>query len=162
MKKNKRGISLIVLIITVIVVIILAAAVILTLSKNNPVESAREATFKSDIRSFQEDLAMYISKQILKDYYGNRVKITTSEEPKLDEMKVYISSFKNKYEEKLGIEKDELVYFVNKVTELEKKWLDDLGIKPAGYVIGEAHEDCFKWSGDVITGYYEDKLKAYL
>ena len=47
MKKiNNKGISLIVLIITIIVVIILAAVVILTLSKNNPIESAKEARFE--------------------------------------------------------------------------------------------------------------------
>ena len=46
LKKNftkltqKRGISLIVLIVTIIVIIILAAAVILTVSKNNPIDSA--------------------------------------------------------------------------------------------------------------------------
>ena len=61
--KNKRGISLIVLIITIIVVIILAAVVILTLSKNNPIESAKEARFKEDVRTFQDELALYISKQ---------------------------------------------------------------------------------------------------
>ena len=44
--KNKKGISLIVLIITIIVVIILAATVIFALTKNNPVDSAKEATFK--------------------------------------------------------------------------------------------------------------------
>ena len=43
---EKKGISLIVLIITIIVIIILAAAVILTITKNNPVSSAKEATFK--------------------------------------------------------------------------------------------------------------------
>ena len=59
--KNKKGISLIVLIITIIVVIILAAAVILTLSKNNPIESAKEATFKEDVRAYQDELNMYIS-----------------------------------------------------------------------------------------------------
>ena len=42
-KENKKGISLIVLIVTIIVVIILAAIVILILSKNNPIESAKEA-----------------------------------------------------------------------------------------------------------------------
>ena len=151
-----------VLIITVIVVIILAATVILTITKNNPITTAKEATFKSDIRSFQDELSMYISNQILKDYYANREKETTSEEPDIDEMKKYILSFTNKYEGKLGIEKDELVYFTNKVTETEKKWLDDLGIKPAGYLIAEAHEECFMWSGDTITGYYKEKLNEYL
>ena len=39
---HKRGISLIVLIVTIIVIIILVAAVILTITKNNPVSSAKE------------------------------------------------------------------------------------------------------------------------
>ena len=162
MKNNKRGISLIVLIVTIIVIIILAAAVILTLSKNNPVESAREARFKEDIRNFQSDLSMYLGNQILTDIYGTREKITSSETPSLEEMKKYISSFTKKYEKKLGIEEDELVYFPNEVSTKEKKWLDDLGIMPAGFTIHEAYEDCFEWSDDYITGYYEDKLKEYL
>ncbi len=162
MKKNKRGISLIVLIVTIIVIIILAAAVILTLSKNNPVESAREARFKEDIRNFQSDLSMYLGNQILTDIYGTREKITSSETPSLEEMKKYISSFTKKYEKKLGIEEDELVYFPNEVSTKEKKWLDDLGIMPAGFTIHEAYEDCFEWENNKITGYHEDKLKEYL
>lgn len=61
--KSKKGISLIVLIITIIVVIILAAAVIITINKNNPVESAKEATFKEDVRIFQDDLALTVAKE---------------------------------------------------------------------------------------------------
>ena len=62
MKKSK-GISLIVLIITIIIVIILAAVVILTLSKNNPIESAKEARFKEDIKMYQDELNMYVSSE---------------------------------------------------------------------------------------------------
>ena len=161
--KNKKGISLIVLIITIIVVIILAAAVILTISKNNPVSSAKEAAFKEDIRSFQTELSLYVGKQMTVDYYGNRKKISTDEYPKLDEMKEYISSYNKKYVEKLGIDNDELVYFPDKVTENEKKWLDDLGIRPYSKYIPEAGEDCFKWdSNNRIVGYYDDKLREFL
>ena len=161
--KNKKGISLIVLIITIIVVIILAAAVILTISKNNPVSSAKEAAFKEDIRSFQTELSIYVGKQMTVDYYGNREKISTNEYPKLDEMKEYISSYSKKYVEKLGIDNDELVYFPDKVTENEKKWLDDLGIRPYSKYIPEAGEDCFKWdSNNRIVGYYDDKLREFL
>ena len=160
--KNKKGISLIVLIITIIVVIILAAAVILIISKNNPVSSAKEAAFKEDIRSFQTELSLYVGKQMTVDYYGNRKKISTDEYPKLDEMKEYISSYNKKYVEKLGIDNDELVYFPDKVTENEKKWLDDLGIRPYSKYVPEAGEDCFIWNGNAITGYYDEKLKEFL
>ena len=60
---HKKGISLIVLIVTIIVIIILAAAVILTITKNNPVSSAKEATFKEDMANIQDELSMYISKK---------------------------------------------------------------------------------------------------
>ena len=59
----KKGISLIVLIVTIIVVIILAAVVILTITKNNPLESAKEATFKEDVRNFQDELARTVVKE---------------------------------------------------------------------------------------------------
>jgi len=64
MKKN--GISLIVLIVTIIVIIILAAVVILTLSKNNPIESAKEATFKENLRAVQYQVEMYIASRYQK------------------------------------------------------------------------------------------------
>ncbi len=69
--KGKKGISLIVLIITIIVVIILAAVVIITINKNNPVESAKEATFKEDVKSFQDDLALTVAKEYT-DKQGQR------------------------------------------------------------------------------------------
>ena len=62
-KKQKKGISLITLVITIIVIIILAAAVILTLNRNNPINTAKEATFKSDVKNIESELGMYISKR---------------------------------------------------------------------------------------------------
>ena len=53
---HKKGILLIVLIITIIAIIILAAAVILTISENNPVSSAKEATFKEYVTAMKRDL----------------------------------------------------------------------------------------------------------
>ena len=127
---QKRGISLIVLIVTIIVIIILAAAVILTVGKNNSVESAREATFKEDLRSFQDDLALSISKDYTKkagqrDNKFNADKYTTGGEA--DSVYTYIPSFNKKYEGKFAIVNDELNY----VGEEEKEitWSKDLGVK---------------------------------
>ena len=58
-------------------IIILAAAVILTISKNNPVENAKEATFKEDVRTFQDELAMTISKEYIDLQWQRDEKITT-------------------------------------------------------------------------------------
>ena len=149
--KNKKGISLIVLIITIIVVIILAAIIIITITKNNPVSSAKEATFKQDVRSFQEELSMYIGNANIKDIQGNREKITTEDMPSVEVMNEYIKSFSSKYENKLGIYKDELVYYKpdnevkNKVTDKEEKWLQDLGINKK---VVETTEESFEWGSD--------------
>lgn len=92
--KNKKGISLIVLIITIIVVIILAATVIFTITKNNPVNSAKEAAFKQDVRNFQEELNMYISNEYTTLQGMRDRKINTQNIPAtFDEMKNYIASY---------------------------------------------------------------------
>ncbi len=62
-KYKKNGISLIVLIITIIVIIILAGGVILSLSANNPINSANEAVFKSDLDAIESDLSLYLASQ---------------------------------------------------------------------------------------------------
>lgn len=56
---KNRGISLITLIITIIVIIILAGVVIFSLSKSNPTSKATEAVFKSDVKTFLEELELY-------------------------------------------------------------------------------------------------------
>ena len=62
-KKNKKGISLIVLVITIIV--ILAVAVILTIANNNPIKNANKARFQNDIKILQEQLNIYSSKNLI-------------------------------------------------------------------------------------------------
>jgi len=64
-KKQRRGISLVVLVITIIVIIILAGAVILSLSANNPISQASKATYLSDISNFKTELDLYKTQQYL-------------------------------------------------------------------------------------------------
>ena len=169
--KGKKGISLIVLIITIIVVIILAAVVIITINKNNPVESAKEATFKEDVRNFQDELNMYISNEYTKLQGMRDSKINTKKIPATyKEMQTYISSYKEKYDKKLGIEDDKIVYFPKEVTNNEKKWLEDLNISassnipfdPVEWDNDATPEDYFLWDNDGITiiGLNEEKLSG--
>ena len=123
-KERKRGISFIVLIITIIVVIILAAVVILTLSKNNPIESAKGARFKEDVRTFQDELALAVSKEYTSAGGHRDTKITTSD---FNEIQGYIPSFSEKYKGKFVIQDDELKY-TNKVEDNEKEWLDKINV----------------------------------
>ena len=124
-KDIKKGISLIVLIITIIVVIILAAVVILTLSKNNPIESAKEARFKEDVRTFQDELAMTVSKQYTAAGGHRNTKISTSD---FDEIKEYIPSFSEKYRDKFIIQDDELKY-TNKLDDNEKEYAQSINVR---------------------------------
>ena len=122
---RKRGISLIVLIITIIVVIILAAVVILTISKNNPIESAKEARFKEDVRTFQDELALAVSKEYANAGGHRDEKITTAD---FDEIREFIPSFSEKYRDKFVIQDDELKY-TNKLDDNEKEYAQNLNVK---------------------------------
>ena len=62
---QRKGISLIILVITIVVIIILAVAVLLNVIKNNPVENAKESTSKNDIKTFNEQLMLYVSNKTL-------------------------------------------------------------------------------------------------
>ena len=128
-KLTHKGVSLIVLIVTIIVIVILAATVILTISKNNPIESAREARFKEDIRMFQDELNMYIASEYTKLQGQRDEKITALEYTKKGDKNsvyTYLSSFTKKYENKIAIKEDEIVYVG--LDEKEREWLINSGI----------------------------------
>ena len=120
---HRRGISLIALIVTIIVIIILAAAVILTITKNNPVSSAKEATFKEDMANIQDELSMYISKKYTDDplsFEKSSVNLSG------DSMVTELPSTK-KYKDKVSVVEGNLVVNNNsKVNTDEKKWFNEV------------------------------------
>ena len=119
---QKRGISLIVLIVTIIVIIILAAAVILTITKNNPVSSAKEATFKEDMTSIQDELSMYLSKKYTDDptsFDKSNVNLSG------DAMVTELPSTK-KYKDKVLVVEGNLILNNRKVNSDEKKWFNEV------------------------------------
>ena len=134
--RNKKGISLIVLIVTIIVIIILAAVVILTLSKNNPIESAKEARFKEDVRTFQDELAMTVSKQYTAAGGHRDTKISTSD---FDEIKEYIPSFSEKYRDKFIIQDDELKY-TNKLDDNEKEYAQSINVREKNKLLPDEYQ----------------------
>ena len=161
---NKNGISLIVLIVTIIVIIILAAVVILTLSKNNPIESAKQAAFKEDIRAYQDELNMYITKeyQSLAGQRDSKITATgyekdsTSEEYNNSVYK-YLSSFKKKYENKIAIENDEIVYIGR--DKKEREWTNNIvkmnPILTVKYVYENGEEAAPTYEETITDGAYE-------
>ena len=119
---HKKGISLIVLIVTIIVIIILAAAVILTITKNNPVSSAKEATFKEDMANIQDELSMYLSKK----YTDNPLSFEKSSvNLSGDSMVTELPSTK-KYKDKISVVEGNLVKNNSKVNSNEKKWFNEV------------------------------------
>ena len=119
---HKKGISLIVLIVTIIVIIILAAAVILTISKNNPVSSAKEATFKEDVTAIQDELSMYLSKK----YTDNPTSFDKSSvNLSGDSMVTELPSTK-KYKEKVSVIKGKLVWNGETENNTEYKWFSEV------------------------------------
>ena len=119
---QKKGISLIVLIVTIIVIIILAAAVILTITKNNPVSSAKEATFKEDITSIQDELSMYLSKKYTDNPTSfNKSSVNLSG----DSMVTELPSTK-KYKDKVEVVKGKLVWAGETENNTEYKWFSEV------------------------------------
>ena len=154
-KDIKKGISLIVLIITIIVVIILAAVVILTLSKNNPIESAKEARFKEDVRTFQDELAMTVSKQYTAAGGHRNTKISTSD---FDEIKEYIPSFSEKYRDKFIIQDDELKY-TNKLDDNEKEYAQSINVREKNKLLPDEFQQV-EYIESTGTQYIDTKLSA--
>ena len=104
---NKNGISLILLIITVIVIIILAAVVILTIQKNNPVDSAKEAAFKEDIYNFKTELELYKAKASQNGEDVTKLYANKETDPSIKDV---ITSISRKYLNKLEVRDGKLAY----------------------------------------------------
>ncbi|MDD3303544.1 MAG: hypothetical protein PHP54_01335 [Clostridia bacterium] len=125
-KENlRKGISLITLVITIIVVIVLAAAVILTLNNSNPIENAKEATFKSDISTVKDDLNLYLADKYAKSngiFDMSTLNLSEITVPKItDELKSVENS---KLKGKIEVQDGKLVY--TGTDETEKKWFDQI------------------------------------
>ena len=119
---QKRGISLIVLIITIIVIIILAAVVILTITKNNPVSSAKEATFKEDMSNIQDELSMYLSKK----YTDNPTSFDKSSVNLSGDAMVAELPSTKKYKDKVSVIKGKLVWNGETENNTEYKWFSEV------------------------------------
>jgi len=129
-RKEKSGISLIVLVITIIVIIILAGSVILSLSSNNPIAQSREATFKTNVGEYNSELALVLSNKYLlftpfdtstfdADIWDG---ISTTSET----VKEYITSMTLADAKKFVIQNSKLVYVGS--DSLEKNWLIQVGV----------------------------------
>ena len=159
MKERKKGISLIVLVITIVVIIIIATVVILTLNENNPVGRAREATFKSDLKTIEEEYAMYISNRSVESEGRFELDSLSASENRLEyntkegtEGSIYevIPSAKKKYEGEFEIIKGELYY--KGQAEDKLIWAKEVGIGIIPYIIIEGELVSSNVNIELVTG----------
>ena len=120
---DKKGISLIVLVITIIVIIILAVAVILSIANNNPIENAKEARFRNDMKVIEEELNLYIAKKYADSLGASTVVVDLDGE----NMVKALPSTKD-YKDKVKIVGGNLE-LTNSASEEEKTWAKKIGIE---------------------------------
>ena len=172
---EKRGISLIVLVITIIVIIILAVAVILSIANNNPIENAKEARFRNDMKVIEEELNLYIAKKYADDLGNstevvnldgeNMVKALPSTKDYKDKVKIVggnleltgsASEEEREWAEKIGIEVGEEI---EKIT-FSKKETGDLALKSE--VTASNGENFYVIGGDTVGTEISNSTKDIL
>lgn len=130
MGKKLKGISLIVLVITIVIIIILAGTVILSLSQNNPIESARQARFKSDITNYTSELTLFLSREYTASLGSLDLSSINSDKNsgtyKGLKLQDIITSMADENAQKFIIQNAKLVYTGNDTT--EENWCDEQGI----------------------------------
>ena len=125
----KKGISLIVLIITIIIILILTGAVILSFTDSNPIETANEAVFKSDISNFKGSLVMHIANEMTKDGVTPGSVTMSSIDADAAATRTILQIPTGKYDGYFGIVDGEIIYDATVVTDtIIQGWLDDAGI----------------------------------
>ena len=147
MKKQKSGISLIVLVITIIVIIILAVAVILSIANNNPIENANKAKFQNDLKSIQEELELVKSS----NYTENKGESYNNNDG--SEISLGNLSAAQKYQGKLVVNEGELKYLASQLSTVEVSWAEELGIKAGGAVLEEKYMNI---TDETLNGYDVD------
>ncbi len=140
-KKQKSGISLIVLVITIIVIIILAVAVILSIANNNPIENANKARFQNDLKTMQEELELIKQKNYVESQ-GKDYGILD-----FDTLKGH-----EKYSGKFTIKEGKLVY--TNLSEKEQEWAEEIGITAGGYVLKNESDEVTIDNGILNTKWY--------
>lgn len=159
MKKNKKGISLIVLIITIIVMLILVSVVVVSFNNNNPIGKAKEAKFKSDLSSFRDELEDNINDILIKNANKSEYDINV-DSGDYGNLRIYIPDITEEYANKLLIKKGKLLYigddskadYEKYHDDTEEAWAKSVGIQCPYSQVGDADGDGYitEEDGDFI------------
>ena len=102
--------------------LILSVVSVQLITKSGIIEKAKLATLKHEIAKYDEELKLYI---VAHREEVNKNPINTSG---YENMKKYIPSFKKKYEDKLKISNNKLVYMNDNVSDAERELFNNAGI----------------------------------
>jgi hypothetical protein len=136
---KKTGISLIVLVITIIVIIIISGSVVLSLSKNNPIEQASEATFKTELNNIQEEYQAYFSTNMLNSAGSFNSSTLYANETALEfntkvgatgNIHTVLPSMDDSLKGKIKIVRGKIVF--SSLIESERQWAHDFGMTLEG------------------------------
>ncbi len=130
-KKQEKGISLIVLVITIIVIVILAGSVILSLYENSPISTANEARFKTDVDAYISELTTKLANEYIKyasfDPNTLNAGVWDGNESNIQgTIKEYIPNITPEDASKFVIQSGKLVYIGDETAQVE--YVTDLGI----------------------------------
>jgi type II secretory pathway pseudopilin PulG len=129
----KKGLSLITLIITIVVIMILAGAIVITLLNSDILSEAKEAKFKSDMKTFEHSLNLRITSEILQDPSFIQDSINAVRTPQDETQKnilEVIPEVKGDYESKVEVESSKVIYSGSDYD--EKVWTCELGMNVKG------------------------------
>jgi len=152
MKRNKSGISLIVLVITIIVMIILAASVVITLNNTNIINRANEAVNASDLKTVQNIAVLAWSEAYLDKNAGETVNFQERVETALRSNGVSLKKYVVTATE-TGVEVHEKVF---ETLGALIKGHEDYG-KTVDYTVTVGSETYNEWQV-----YYEDEENGYV
>lgn len=169
MKKNKRGISLIVLIIIIIVMLILVSVIVVSFNNNNPIGKAKEAKFKSDLSSFRDELDANINDILIKNANKSEYDINV-DSGDYGNLRIYIPDITEEYANMLLIKKGKLLYigddskadYEKYHDDTEEAWAKSVGIQCPYSQVGDADGDGYITEEDetFILKYVANMIKV--
>lgn len=133
MKKNKIGVSLMILVITIVVMIIIASTILLTINGSGIIVNSSKAKLQNDIQAMQEELNVYISSKMLSDRNKYKKEELYADKDSLEEMgevvegktiKDILSSTGSDYLDEIEIVNGEITYVGDNFKRL--KWSNEL------------------------------------
>ena len=147
-KEQNRAITLIALVITIIILLILAGVSIKLISgENGLINKTKKSAFVSEMKGYQEETQLYVTGKNMNEYSSETIsKISVGLDGQAG-IKTILKDLKNKYEDQVIIQEDEMYYKYNGTKESKErvKWCFESNIPVWGY---NSYEDFLDQNAD--------------